>query len=187
MSDRRRLSKLLARALRHQPEAYGLQLDAAGWTPVSAVLAALQQRQQWAHVTEADIEQLVANQTKRRYEMEAGRIRALYGHSLKHKIEKTAALPPTLLYHGTAPASVPLILRDGLKPMRRQYVHLSRTTDEAKQVGRRKAARPVILEVQAGAAHAAGVVFYAGHELIWLADQVPPEFIIPLSPSGEMT
>lgn len=180
MSGNRRLSQLLAHALRHEPWVYELEIDAEGWTPLEAVLQALNQRPRWATVTRTELEALVANQTKQRYEIAAGRIRALYGHSLQAKILKTPADPPILLYHGTAPASVPLILREGLKPMGRQYVHLSVTVEVAEEVGRRKAPTPTILEVFAAEAQHAGVVFYAGHDLIWLADVVPPAYIRPI-------
>jgi putative RNA 2'-phosphotransferase len=61
--------------------------------------------------------------------------------------------------------------------MRRQYVHLSADVATALQVGRRKAAEPVLLLVHARAAAAAGVRFYLGNELVWLADTVPAEFV----------
>jgi putative RNA 2'-phosphotransferase len=68
-------------------------------------------------------------------------------------------------------------LREGLKPMSRQYVHLSLDQETAVQVGQRKSSQPVMLIIQAQAAHDQGIVFYEGHGLVWLADFVPPEFI----------
>ncbi|KAA3664026.1 MAG: hypothetical protein DWQ04_07840 [Chloroflexi bacterium] len=114
---------------------------------------------------------------KKRYEMENGRIRALYGHSTNSKIHKTSAVPPPILYHGTSPKTAELILQEGLKPMRRQYVHLSVDVETAVEVGRRKSDKPVILQVNARDAHKAGLSFYEGHDLVWLADAIPPNFI----------
>ena len=62
--------------------------------------------------------------------------------------------------------------------MRRQYVHLSLDVETAAEVGRRKARQPVILEIAAARAHAAGVRFYAGNDKVWLADFVPPDAIL---------
>jgi len=107
-------------------------------------------------------------------------MRALYGHSTPQRLRKVPATPPTVLYHGTAPATSAVILIEGLKPMGRQYVHLSVDLETAYKVGRRKAREPVILEVAAAAAHASGVVFYEGNEQVWLADGVPALFIEPL-------
>jgi len=70
-----------------------------------------------------------------------------------------------------------MIVSEGLKPMARQYVHLSVDEATAGAVGRRKGAAPVLLKVDAAAAHADGVVFYVGNEKVWLADTVPARFI----------
>jgi putative RNA 2'-phosphotransferase len=56
-------------------------------------------------------------------------------------------------------------------------VHLSADTATAEQVGRRKAKEPAILRVRAGEAHRAGVLFYRGNDLVWLADVIAPEFV----------
>jgi putative RNA 2'-phosphotransferase len=61
--------------------------------------------------------------------------------------------------------------------MNRQYVHFSTDLQTARLVGSRHAAEPVILEVRALDAHQAGVVFFLGNEDIWLAENIPPQFI----------
>jgi putative RNA 2'-phosphotransferase len=175
--DLKRLSKTIAHALRHEPWVYELELDEDGWVPVDDLLAGLQQQRRWRHLAESDLQRVLALPGKRRYEMVDGRIRALYGHSTTAKIRKRPAVPPVILYHGTAPETADLILREGLKPMRRQYVHLSVDEETAWQVGRRKAASPVILVVMAGQAYRNGVIFYEGHDLVWLADFVPAPFV----------
>jgi putative RNA 2'-phosphotransferase len=85
-----------------------------------------------------------------------------------------------MLYHGTAPDVAQRIKADGLRPMSRQYVHLSTDTEMAMQVGRRKADAPIILVVHASKAHASGVPFYRGNDRVWLADVIPPSFIAEL-------
>ena len=120
---------------------------------------------------------MMAEASKQRFEMSDGRIRALYGHSTPHRLAKEAAPPPEMLFHGTAPDTVAIIRTGGLRPMGRQYVHLSADTATAEQVGRRKATGPVILRIRAAAAHKGGVRFYRGNDLVWLADAVAPEFI----------
>jgi putative RNA 2'-phosphotransferase len=166
----------MAHALRHQPWLYELELDEEGWTPVADLLAGLNSGRRH-HITEADLQAVLDRPGKKRYEMADGRIRALYGHSTTAKIRKQPAAPPEILYHGTAPAAAEIILREGLKPMSRQYVHLSLDQETAVQVGRRKSPQPVILTILAAAAHQQGISFYEGHGLVWLADFVPPEFI----------
>ena len=48
----------------------------------------------------------------------------------------------------------------------------------AVEVGRRKARKPTILRVLAVEAHAKGIRFYEGNEKVWLADLVPPAFVV---------
>jgi putative RNA 2'-phosphotransferase len=179
--DYTRLSKTISHALRHDPDAYGLTLDGEGWVPVEALLAALRRkRREWAEVSEEELRALMAAATKQRYELQDSRIRARYGHSVADKIAKAPTEPPPLLFHGTSPKSAHRILSEGLKPMNRQYVHLSADEETATIVGRRKAPTPVILRIRAAEAFAAGVGFYQEADTIWLADAVPPSFIEPL-------
>jgi putative RNA 2'-phosphotransferase len=120
---------------------------------------------------------VIAGADKKRHEIRDGRIRALYGHSTPHKLLKEPAEPPSVLYHGTSPEAAGRIRAEGLRPMGRQYVHLSLDKATAEQVGRRKAAAPILLVVKAAEAHAGGVGFYRGNDLVWLADAIPGLFI----------
>ena len=172
------LSKTVSHALRHEPWLYELELDEEGWASVDGVLSALRgERYEWKSLTEADLVHMIAASSKRRHEISGRRIRALYGHSVPGRLWKTPAVPPDLLFHGTAPTSLPYIRSSGLLPMGRHYVHLSIDTATAEQVGRRKSPRPTILRVLASKAHANGVHFYEGNEKVWLADHVPAHFI----------
>lgn len=172
------LSKTISHALRHAPWLYELELDEEGWAPVEQLLEGLHRhRRTFRDLSQKDLEAMLARPGKRRFEMRDGRIRALYGHSIEMKIYKKPAAPPPALYHGTAPHAAQIIRRDGLKPMNRQYVHLSTDRDTAQEVGRRKAPKPVVLTVRARDAHDAGLPFYKGIETIWLADYIPPEYV----------
>jgi putative RNA 2'-phosphotransferase len=172
------LSKAISHALRHAPEEYGLVLDAEGWVTVPDLLAALgRTRAKWSGVCEDDLAKMIAGSEKRRYEMVDRRIRALYGHSTEEWIAKDRRTPPAVLFHGTDAAAARTILAAGLKSMGRQYAHLSADRETAVQVGRRKAKSPAILIIRAEAAAATGVAFYEGNDSVWLADEVPAQFI----------
>jgi putative RNA 2'-phosphotransferase len=172
------LSRAVSHALRHEPWLYELELDVEGWVATEDLLAALRpERSEWSSLTERDLAEMIAQSEKKRHELQNGKIRALYGHSTPDRLTKERAAPPAALYHGTAPATAAHIKAEGLKPMSRQYVHLSADINTAEQVGRRKAADPVILTIEAGSAHAGGVAFYRGNDHVWLADFVPTNFI----------
>lgn len=175
--DYMKLSKEVSYALRHAPWEYELELDEQGWVDIEQLLHSLRQDKKWAAVQAGDLDQMLAASDKQRHEIAERRIRALYGHSVPRKIIKKDETPPDLLYHGTARRWVETILKDGLKPMNRQYVHFSVDTDTASLVGKRKDSSPVILQIDAKQAASAGVKFYHGNDNIWLADELPPEFL----------
>jgi putative RNA 2'-phosphotransferase len=127
MDDRRlvRVSKYLAKHLRHQPQRLGLALDAAGWVEVDALLRACEQA--GFALTRAELEEVVARNDKRRFAFDetGARIRASQGHSIGVDLGLRPLVPPDELYHGTIAAMLPAILDEGLRPMGRHHVHLS--------------------------------------------------------------
>lgn len=172
------VSRAVSHALRHQPWRYEIELDEDGWAPLDQLLDALRNKGgEWAAVDRATVERMLASATKRRHELDGDRIRALYGHSVADRIRKVPAVPPGVLFHGTASDTWDLIREQGLHPMRRQYVHLSVDRQMATAVGGRKSKTPVVLIVRAAEAAAAGAQFYEGNDRVWLADDVPARFI----------
>ncbi len=173
-----KLSKAVSHALRHEPWLYELELDEEGWVPLEDLLLALRSESlDWASLKDADIVEMVAASDKKRHELVGGKIRALYGHSVPGKLSRQPAQPPVILYHGTSPEAALRIKADGLRPMGRQYVHLSADRATAEKVGRRKAQSPVLLQIRSAQANAEGVIFYWANELVWLSDYVPVTFI----------
>ncbi|MGW5350517.1 RNA 2'-phosphotransferase [Streptomyces sp. NPDC004031] len=169
-----RASKFLARVLRHEPELIGVTLDEGGWVEVDVLLAACA-----AHgrrLSRAELEHVVEANNKKRYALseDGRRIRASQGHSVTVDLGLAPAVPPDVLFHGTATATVPLILREGLRPMSRQDVHLSADRETAVRVGSRHG-RPAVLAVDAVGLAAAGHVFRRSANGVWLSGPVPPE------------
>ena len=178
MMDVTGLSKTVSHALRHEPWLYELEPDDDGWVPVAQLLEALRlQKEDWHELGVSDLEKMIDASSKRRHEIRNGRIRAVYGHSIPRKMKRIPSCPPTLLFHGTSPESVPTIKVNGLMPMKRQNVHLSTDVATAIEVGKRKAKEPVLLRVRSREAYETGVPFYEGNEKVWLADAVPSQFI----------
>lgn len=176
--DEVKLSKQLSYMLRHRPEEYGLDMDEQGWVDVQQLLEALRLADTaWQELTIEHIQQLIANSPRRRHELKDGKIRALYGHTTSQKIRLPVAEPPPILYHGTSRRSLPRIRRQGLLPMKRQYVHLAREPETAIAVGRRKDDRPIVLHVASRSAYNDGIKFYYATGEIWLADHIPAKYI----------
>jgi putative RNA 2'-phosphotransferase len=164
--------RVLAYALRHHPEEFGLQVDSEGWVDLNAFLRAMR-------ISREQLDSIMQNMKKQRFEIQNNKIRAFYGHSFENKVAKTQAVPPDVLYHGTSAFAAFAIVskQEGLRPMLRQYVHLSSTVQEAINVGKRKDPNPVILKIDAKKAYEDGVKFYLGNENIWLADFIPANYI----------
>ncbi|MEU1724962.1 RNA 2'-phosphotransferase [Actinomadura sp. ATCC 39365] len=176
MDERRmiRISKYLARHLRHDPQRIGLTLDPAGWVAVDDLLAAAA-----AHdfpITPDELRQVVETNDKRRYAIEDGRIRASQGHSVPVELGLPAVEPPAYLYHGTVARNLDAIRREGLRPMSRHHVHLSPDRETAVRVGARRG-RPVVLAVAAGDMHVAGHLFLRSANGVWLTAHVPPGYL----------
>lgn len=166
------LSKFMSKILRHSPEQFGLSLAPAdGSCTLDELLSVLRKEARWSDLTTADIVQVVKNCEKQRYEITDDRIRARYGHS-HDKVSYPAAVPPAALYHGTNAQAAPAILSEGLRPMKRQYVHLSEGLHFATLAGKRRG-ELVILQIDTVQAISRGVVFYYAGNEVWLADEVP--------------
>ena len=171
-----RVSKFLSKHLRHDPAGLGLELEAGGWVEVDELLAACARK--GTVISRAQLEELVRGSDKQRFAFDETRrkIRANQGHSVEVDLQLTPQAPPPVLYHGTAEAILPTILREGLRRMSRHHVHLSPDPVTAHKVGGRHG-RPVVLEVDAAAMHAAGAAFYCSDNGVWLVDEVAPEFL----------
>lgn len=178
--DLTQLSRTLSYALRHKPHEFDLVPDEMGWVLLDDMIAALKKRDKiWEWIDEQIVHQVLQQSDKKRFEIHAGSIRAVYGHSLSNqRIRFDPTLPPEFLYHGTTENAARLIHEHGLQPMQRQYVHLSEDIETAVLVGKRRCRHPVILTIAALRAHNAGIQFYHANEKIWLADPVPSEYLV---------
>ncbi len=176
--DYTKLSKEISYALRHAPWEYELELDSEGFVPMQQLIDAVNAGGKYDRpVTPDDLAHIIEISDKKRHEIVVDKIRALYGHSIPMHISKEPITPPAVLYHGTTHKAQERIQRDGLKPMGRQYVHLSVDTETAVQVGKRRDNAPVILQIDAARAHSDGIVFYKGNDKVVLADFIPAEYI----------
>lgn len=169
-----RLSRFLSYLLRHRPKEYPLAFDRHGfvaWTDLVDLV-----RERFYDATEEDIRTVITESEKRRFELRDDKVRATYGHSFPVDLGLESVEPPAELYYGTARDLAQSILRDGLKPRDRQYVHLSASLEEAEAVGKRRDHAPAIVVVDTRSARDANVTFYCSGPL-FLAQSVPPQFL----------
>jgi putative RNA 2'-phosphotransferase len=169
-----RISRFLSYLLRHNPKEYPLSFDRQGFALWQDVVDMVQER--FPDIAEEEILGVVEGAEKKRFEFQNGKVRATYGHSFPVDLGSDAVEPPPELYHGTARDLAESILRNGLKPRDRRYVHLSPSLEEAFAVGKRRDPAPAIVVVDCRAAHAEGIRFYRSGPL-FLVESVPSKFL----------
>lgn len=171
-----RVSKFLSLVLRHHPERIGIELDPAGWVAVDELLAAA--RRADVDLDRATLGRVVAENDKRRFAFspDGARIRASQGHSVPVELGLEPQAPPDVLFQGTASRFLEAIRREGLKPGARTHVHLSPDEATARTVGQRHGS-PVVLHVAAGAMHRDGHAFVRSENGVWLAREVPAQYV----------
>lgn len=166
--------KELAFLLRHDMDAYNAGLiNSEGWRQVSELI----KEHGYTHQMLDDI---VETNNKKRYEysFDKKRIRARQGHSIPVDVGLEEKEPPAVLYHGTSRrAYYNSIIKEGLKPMSRQYVHLSIDEETATNVGSRHDAEPVILIIDSAKMFADGIKFYLSANGVWMTKEVPANYI----------
>lgn len=172
----KRISKRMALLLRHAPDSAGLILDPEGFVSIEDLVIALQRTMPDVNADTVRSVVALVEPHKQRYSIVDDCVRANYGHSTTERIQHTAAMPPEILFHGTSVSAVPMILEAGLRPMGRQYVHLTPDRKLAASVGARHG-QPCLIQVDARSAHAAGIVFFKANFTFWLAQSVAPAYL----------
>ena len=175
--DTVKISKLLSLVLRHSPQTIHLKMDKEGWVEIEELIRNLKVYKGIRINTET-LFCIVKENDKQRFAVSpcGEKIRANQGHSVAVDLGLERRVPPAALYHGTAERFADIILSDGLKPMSRQFVHLSVDEETAVRVGKRHG-KPVVLRIDAQKMHEDGHAFYLSDNNVWLVSFVPNGYI----------
>ena len=169
-------SKYMAMLLRHRPEKGNITIDTQGYTDVNSLLKALD-------IDKETLDKIVTADNKQRYSYneDGTKIRANQGHSLPYvKIDFKEYTPTGSIYHGTAKKYLDSILKKGLIPQSRNYVHLSQDIDTATNVGMRHAKSKinlVIFEIDYQKMIKDGYKFYISDNSVVLTEKVPKQYL----------
>ena len=169
------LGKYISLILRHKPEAIGITLDEHGWADVKELLEGISKTRR---ITFEELDEIVRTNNKQRYSFNGDKtkIRANQGHSVNVDVELKKLAPPDFLYHGTASKFAASILKQGLLPGTRLYVHLSSDKDTALNVGSRHG-KPIVFLVDSRRMSADGISFFKSENGVWLTKSVPAEYL----------
>ena len=166
------VSRYMSYLLRHDTE--NLEMDRHGFVDVDKLVEKLEKR---FPIDKKIVFEIAERSDRKRFEIIGSKIRALYGHTIPVKLELEEDRVVKVLYHGTTPEAAHKIMRDGLKPMRRRWVHLSPTIEIAMEVGKRRTNNPVILRINVAAARKNGVRFYRATDKVYVCDAVLPRYL----------
>lgn len=161
--------------MRHKPETMGISLDEHGWANVDELIEGIAKTREF----NMDIlEEVVKTDNKQRYSFNEDKtlIRANQGHSIPVDVELDEVEPPAELWHGTGEKYVESIEKMGLIPKSRLYVHLSKDSDTAINVGRRHG-KPVLYTVKTGDMFKDGYKFFLSKNGVWLTKEVPVKYL----------
>lgn len=168
-------SRYIALILRHKPKTIDIKLNEHGWASVDELINGVSKTHP---LTMEMLEKIVEIDDKQRFAFNQDKtlIRANQGHSVSVDVQLKEAVPPKILYHGTAEKYVASIDQLGLIPKACLYVHLSETVETATKVGSRHG-KPVIYTVDAEKMSNDGYAFYISANGVWLIKSVPLEYL----------
>ena len=171
-----KLSVFISLILRHKPDAADIQLDEHGWANVDELINGINNTGR--NINMDILEEIIRTDNKQRYSFNDDKtlIRANQGHSIPVDVELEEKQPPKYLYHGTADRFLDSIMTDGLKPMGRLYVHLSKDEETAMKVGKRHG-KPIVLKIKSEEMYNDGIKFYLSQNSVWLTKYVDMKYI----------
>ncbi len=167
------VSKYMSYLLRHNPE--DLKMDNEGFIGIDELLSKV--KTQYPMVDRKLLMSIVNESDKKRFEISGDKIRALYGHTIDVNVNLREEKHVMVLYHGTTPRAVRKIVKNGLKPMRRRWAHLSPTKEIASEVGKRRTRTPVILAIDVLRARSNGIKFFKATDKVHLCQYVPAKYL----------
>lgn len=172
------LGRMLAGALRHFPDKFGLQIDEHGWVNLYAFVDAVRYKNpRFRWLRPHHIHAVVSTDPKGRYQLEGDKLRATYGHTLDVELDLPTENIPDKLYYPATEEELDIILETGIKPVERKKVHLSKTQEDALTAGLHRVERPVILEVDAARAIEDELVIKQAGKTVYLIDEVPAKYL----------
>jgi putative RNA 2'-phosphotransferase len=162
--------------LRHRPDSLGLELKEGGWIEVERLLAAMQSYGK--SISLEVLQTVVPGNDKQLFEFSTDglHIRARQGHSIDVDLGYKPALPPAVLYHGTAIQFLESIFQQRLLKGKKHHIHLSTNKETMLRVGMCHG-KSQLLTIDADEMHADGLQFFLTGNDVWLTEHVPPKYL----------
>jgi putative RNA 2'-phosphotransferase len=174
------VSRLMAGILRHFPERFGVKLDSDGWTELEELARVISGRSKLQWIRPFHLKAIAATDPRERYQAEAGRIRATYGHTIQVDLSDLPEATLEELFYPTTREEIDLIQERGLYPIEQTYVHLSGTKEKALEAGKVHTPDPIILKVDGAKAREDGIIIRKAGKDVYLVKEIGANYLSPL-------
>lgn len=173
-----RVGRIMAGILRHFPDRFNLDMDRRGWVDLEQMVSSIRDSKERLHwLRPYHVGAIVATDPKGRYQIEEGRVRATYAHSLDLELDDLPLANADELYYPVTEEELDIVLETGLKPSDRKKIHLSATMDKAYQAGRVRTEKPTVLRIDARGAQESGTVIRRAGKAVYVSDSIEPRFL----------
>lgn len=168
---------LLTNVLRHSPEDIGIKLDSKGWTSIETLV--LEANKRGILISAEDVINEVLKKERNRYSLSEDEkmIRANHGHSVPVDVGLKEIIPREVLFHRTRPEFLESILKEGLVPQKRLYVHLATEKEYLTSYKFFGDEDYILLKIDSREMTKDGYVFYASGEVVICTKIVPAKYI----------
>jgi putative RNA 2'-phosphotransferase len=170
------LARMLTYILSHRPDEFGLVLSDEGFIPIKHLLQALSAESGWGFVRRHHLDQVVGLMSPPAFEVAGEQIRALSPGPAQLR-GPAGEPPPVLLYLAIPPKAHLRVWEEGLKPPPDRDLVLAATPELALKLGRRRAPNPILVTVQAQAAHRRRIAFTGYGQDLYLAPALPRDLL----------
>ncbi len=167
----KQLAKFLAYMLGRKPDEFGLVPDADGFVKLKEFMLAIGEEEEWRHVRQPILNELMITMPEPPIEIVENRIRATSREHLP-KIRHATDLPK-LLYTAVTQKSHPVVLEKGIFPTRHDHVILAAEKSMAFRIGKRRDPSPILLIINVLHTEQEGIFFKQSGEKLYLADMIP--------------
>ncbi|MGQ9670995.1 MAG: hypothetical protein ACUVWY_12670 [Desulfosoma sp.] len=170
------LVKILTTMVCTLPHEYGLFWDDDGTMPWKEFYWALQEDPRLRFVRESTLKEMALLGHPLPFVLDGSRLRRIadaWPIAPYPEVE-----PPDRLFAGIRPRHLAVVRDEGLRALHRSYIPLWARRDTAERMARRRTAQPVVLEIRAREAYAAGVLFYRAGEDFFLTKAVDAAYVV---------
>ncbi len=171
------LSHLMSYMLVTRPDEFGLVPDKEGYITIKELLKAINEEPGTKYVRESHIREVLLHDRDGVFEIDEKNIRSSQWKVCLKSKGQNPVPPPRILFKGVKKKTYPFVLKAGLLPGSKDHVLLATNRDLATRIAHRLDQNPVLLEIRAGAAHENGIRFYPFGDSLYLADEIPVQFI----------